>query len=269
MQLKVGDYVSGATINIEQFSTNLLPYNSANKTVLVSFSNGSELYVAVNTGAPALYFDNTLIADGYTSTWYETKIDLPLDAELVTYVASGTKVGANLIQYFSYKDGIHIGNDGFVLKFDGNVIPYPSEVKPTNAVMRTVSPTRTALLNIDYGGGKVKAVPSYELTWAFLSLSEYARLDAYHKQKAIAQEDVDFYCLNTATNEMVSFKAYIQDDGFVIGGVQYTYDKQKGGTKLIGYKNVTTTIIATLNDDQDVIAANQASYGEDELIEGV
>ena len=60
MQLKVGDYVSGATINIEQFSTNLLPYNNANKTVFVSFSNGSELYVAVNTaGAPALYLLQT------------------------------------------------------------------------------------------------------------------------------------------------------------------------------------------------------------------
>lgn len=159
--------------------------------------------------------------------------------------------------------GIHIGENGYVLKIDGIQLPYPTEVKPSNAIMRTVSPTRTGLLNIAYGGGKVKAIPTYNISWAYMTLEDYAMLDSLIKEKAVAQQDIDFYCMDISTNEMTTMKAYVQDDGLVIGGVQYTYDKQLGGTKLIGYKNVSTQIIATLNDDPEVIAANNAVISED------
>lgn len=134
--------------------------------------------------------------------------------------------------------------------------------------LRASSPKRTGLLNINYGTGKVKRIPAYKLEWSFMSINGWQQL-----QRLIEQDGFLFtywdtsiaYDSNISLDNQPALKSgtfYADDNGLTYQKIHTSYYNSIG-LVVDGYVGVSIEFIADLNDDPDVIAANNYT-GESE-----
>lgn len=160
--------------------------------------------------------------------------------------------------------------DGILYAINGEVlIDSPSHTSMHYLrKLRASSPQRTNLLNVNYGTGTVKRVPAYRLEWSFMSVEGWQQL-----QRLIAEDGFLFaywdttipYDPNVSLEEQPALKSgtfYADDNGLTYRSIHTAYYKDIGFV-VDGYIGVSIEFIADLNDDPDVIAANEFS-GEGE-----
>lgn len=156
--------------------------------------------------------------------------------------------------------------DGISYAINGEILIDPPDLTSMHYLrkLRASSPQRTGLLNINYGTGKVKRIPAYKLEWSFMSVTGWQQL-----QRLIAEDGFLFtywdttipYDPNISLENQPALKSgtfYADDNGLTYQKMHIAYH-QDAGYVVDGYLGVSIEFIADLNDDPEVIAANDFS----------